>query len=68
MKEADYFGGNAGKVWDALREGAKTLTQIQNATGLTAREAGFGLGWLAREGKVKIRNPDGLHFTFELTE
>ncbi len=68
MKEADYFGNHAGKVWSTLRDGPKTLSQLQNETGLTAKEVSMGLGWLAREGKVRIRNPDGLHFTFELSE
>lgn len=69
MKETiDYFGGNAGKVWKALEDGAKTLTQVQNMTGLTLKEASMGLGWLAKEGKIRIKNPDGLHFTFELIE
>jgi hypothetical protein len=69
MKETiEYFGANAGKVWKALGDGAKTLTQIQNATGLTPKEASMGLGWLAREGKVRITNPEGLHHSFELSE
>jgi hypothetical protein len=69
MKETTkYFGSNAGKVWIALKHGAKTISQLQNETGLTSKEASMGLGWLAREGKVKIRNPDSLHFVFELVD
>ncbi len=69
MESVELFGKNAGKVWKALGSaGPKTLTQIQKASGLTVKEAGMGLGWLAKEGKVRITNSDGLHPKFELCE
>jgi predicted Rossmann fold nucleotide-binding protein DprA/Smf involved in DNA uptake len=67
MDAAALFGENAGKVWSALKEGPKTLTQIQKASNLTVKEASMGLGWLAREGKVTLRG-QGLYQKFELAE
>ncbi len=49
------FGNMAGKVWLTLKEGPKTLTQLQKKTGLTNKEVSMGLGWLAREGKIAIQ-------------
>jgi hypothetical protein len=66
MEANEYFGANAGRVWEVLSKGSKTLTQIQKATGLTLREASMGLGWLAREGKVRPINPKSVKGRFEL--
>ena len=69
MDSIELFGKNAGKVWKALSNaGPRTLTQIQKVSGLTLKEAGMGLGWLAKEGKIKTTNADGLHPKFELCE
>jgi hypothetical protein len=67
MDTITAFGAHAGKVWTCLREGPKTLTQIQKTANLTAREASVGLGWLAREGKIAISG-EGLHQRFSLLE
>jgi len=66
METMKYFGGNAGKVWEALDGGAGTLTQIQKKTGLTTKEAAMGLGWLAKEGKIRTTNTHTQRARFEL--
>ncbi|MBN2043349.1 MAG: winged helix-turn-helix domain-containing protein [Candidatus Aenigmarchaeota archaeon] len=68
MDSIEFFGSKAGQVWEALREGCKTMTQIQKTSGLTSKEVSMGLGWLAKEGKVMIKNADGLYTKFELKE
>ena len=69
MDHVKFFGSLAGKVWHALKgKGPMTLTQLQNHTGLTIKEAGMGLGWLARENKVKVSNAGSVHARFELCE
>jgi hypothetical protein len=65
----DIIGKMAGKVWKALSEGEKTLTQLQKNTGLTVKEVGMGLGWLAKEGKVAVSGDKGaLYLKFKLSE
>lgn len=68
MEATEFFGSRAGEVWKALKSGEKTLAQIQRVTGLTPKEVSMGLGWLAKEGKVRIKNADGLYLRFELSE
>lgn len=66
MDTNEYFGANAGKVWEALSRGPKTTTQLQKATGLTLKDVSIGLGWLAREGKVMPTSPDSVKCRFAL--
>lgn len=66
MNSEEYFGPFAGDVWQALSESEKTLKQLEKSTGLTMKEVGMGLGWLAREGKVAINNSNGFHLKFLL--
>ena len=66
MGNEEYFGKFAGVIWSALNEGDKTMNQLNKATGLTMKEIGMGLGWLAREGKIVINNAEGMHLTFSL--
>jgi hypothetical protein len=61
-----YFGMRAGKVWDALTKGPRTLTQLQKATGLTTTQTSMGLGWLAREGKLRVNSAKSRQKKFEL--
>jgi DNA-binding transcriptional regulator GbsR (MarR family) len=69
MEPAEFFGKNAGKVWKCLSGGGpKTLTELQKATGLSLKEASMGLGWLAKEGKIALKNAESLHAKFELSE
>ena len=65
----EVIGHMAGKVWKALSEGEKTLTQLQKTTGLTVKEVGMGIGWLAKEGKIAFSGDKGaLYQKFKLTE
>jgi hypothetical protein len=66
MDSNEYFGMKAGKVWESLCKGTRTLTQIQKATGLTLRDVSMGLGWLAREGKILPENPKSKNVKFKL--
>ncbi len=68
MNADEFFGSKAGEVWKVLKSGEKTLTQIQKATGLTPKEVSMGIGWLAREGKIRMKNTEGLYLRFELLE
>jgi hypothetical protein len=66
MDSNEYFGVKAGRVWEALSKGPRTITQLQKATGLTLKDVSIGLGWLAREGKVRPTSPDSVKGKFEL--
>ncbi len=68
MDANEYFGSNAGRVWNALSKGSKTLTQLQKSTGLSLREVSIGLGWLAREGKIAPTSPNSVQTRFQLRE
>ena len=47
------IGESAGKVWQALNSGgAKTKSQLQRDTGLSAEMLNMAVGWLARESKL----------------
>ena len=64
----EIIGNMAGKVWKSLSEGEKTLTQLQKSTGLTVKEVGMGLGWLAKEGKIAASGGKALYLKFKLNE
>jgi hypothetical protein len=53
MNSNEYFVMKAGKVWEALCEGPRSMTQLQEETGLANKDICMGLGWLAREGKIR---------------
>ena len=49
------IGENAGRVFEYLRgKGPASLNQIVKGTNLKLKEADRALGWLAREGKIRI--------------
>lgn len=49
----EIIGCWAGQIWQALNEAdAVGLKQLQKMTKLKAKELPYGLGWLAREGKI----------------
>lgn len=54
------IGFNAGSAWQALN-GAdpQTVRQIQQATKLPEAQVQQAIGWLAREGKLAIREEKG---------
>jgi hypothetical protein len=68
MDADEFFGTKAGRVWHSIKSGSRTLTQIQKSTGMTASEVSMGLGWLAREGKIRPLNAGSVKARYELTE
>jgi Mn-dependent DtxR family transcriptional regulator len=49
------IGEKAGEIWHLLNdEGPLTLAQIKKKLGKSSELVSFALGWLAREGKVRI--------------
>lgn len=53
--KTEEIGTYAGLVWQALENGELELKDLRKATKLTAQNLNFALGWLAREGKVSLR-------------
>lgn len=51
----ETFGINAGKIWTLLDEkGRQNIKDVKKATKLTDKNLYAALGWLAREGKIKL--------------
>ena len=50
----EQIGINAGLIWSALEDGEKNVKAVKKATKLAEKDLNLGLGWLAREGKVKF--------------
>ena len=48
----ELIGANAGKIWNALQEGALGAKALKKATKLKDADLNLALGWLAREGKL----------------
>lgn len=49
------LGVSAGKVWKALTEaGQASATKLSDTTGLDRNEIQRAIGWLAREGKIRV--------------
>lgn len=48
----ELIGSNAGKIWNALQNGALSGKALKKATKLKEADLNLGLGWLAREGKL----------------
>ncbi len=55
------IGGSAGEVYEALRDkGEAQANKLLNLTGdLDSEALNRGLGWLAKEGKIEVREEDG---------
>lgn len=52
----NVIGDIAGKVWAYLNENGETsLTSLKKNLELKPDEAGYSLGWLAREGKIRFQ-------------
>ena len=52
---SEQIGVAAGKVWQFLRtNGPATSAMIQKGTGVKQALANQAIGWLAREGKLKV--------------
>jgi len=50
----EKIGENAGKIWQALQNGALTQKALKKATKLKDADLHLALGWLAREGKLNF--------------
>ncbi|MBQ7648115.1 MAG: winged helix-turn-helix domain-containing protein [Paludibacteraceae bacterium] len=48
----ELIGANAGKIWNALQNGALSSKALKKATKLKEADLNLALGWLAREGKL----------------
>ena len=48
----ELIGVNAGKIWNALQNGALSSKALKKATKLKEADLHLALGWLAREGKL----------------
>lgn len=55
--DVQSIGENAGIIWRLLygEQRKWTCQEIKKATGLPDREINAGIGWLAREGKLIIK-------------
>ena len=51
----ELIGANAGKIWNALQNGALSSKALKKATKLKEADLNLALGWLAREGKLVFR-------------
>jgi DNA-binding IclR family transcriptional regulator len=48
-------GSAAGKIWEFLdRNGEASVTRLAEETGLSRNDVQRAIGWLAREGKLRI--------------
>ena len=55
----ETFGINAGRVWSHLDENGRLhIREVKKATKLTDKNLYAALGWLAREGKIKLEEVD----------
>lgn len=53
-KQNSEFGENAGKIWHAIStKGSQSIEDIAKNTNLNTVELHAGIGWLARENKIK---------------
>jgi len=51
----EAFGINAGKIWTILDEkGKQDIKEVKKASKLTDKNLYAALGWLGREGKIKM--------------
>jgi hypothetical protein len=65
---SDRIGVAAGEVWGYLKEnGASTAARIQKGIGKDAALTHQAIGWLAREGKLRIDRTRKVP-TFDLCE
>lgn len=63
MNIEEYFGANAGKVWNAMNgSGYMNIISISKKADIKETDAIAGLGWLAREGKIIIEIKNKRHY------
>jgi hypothetical protein len=57
------IGATAGEIWHLLKSGGETSwRQIEKRIGRPQRLVAMGIGWLAREEKVEIREEAGVYY------
>jgi hypothetical protein len=55
----EKIGISAGVVWKSLEDGKEhNVKDLKKATKLTTNDLAYAIGWLAREGKVKINEAE----------
>ncbi len=54
----EKIGYTAGTVWMTLVKGEQGVKAIKKETKLTDKEIYMALGWLAREGKISLREDE----------
>jgi len=55
----ETFGVNAGRIWSLLDEkGRQNIKDVKKATKLTDKNLYAALGWLAREGKIRLEEEE----------
>ena len=50
---------NAGLIWSALQGGELNVKAVKKATKLAEKDLNLALGWLARDGKIKLTEVEG---------
>lgn len=66
---AEIIGCWAGKIWNALNEADVLGTkQLKKITKLKEKELAYGLGWLAREGKIAFEESDDKELLISLVQ
>ena len=57
------IGATAGEIWHLLRAGGETSwRQVEKRIGRSQRLVAMGIGWLAREGNVDVREEAGVYY------
>lgn len=66
---SDTIGSWAGLIWQALNEADKLGSkQLKKMTKLKEKELAYGLGWLAREGKIAFIESDDKEILVSLVQ
>ena len=67
---SELIGSWAGLIWNALNEAdVLGIKQIRKITKLKEKDIAYGLGWLAREGKVAFEESgDGKEILVRLVQ
>jgi hypothetical protein len=58
----EKIGSNAGLVWSVLESKELNVKTVKKTTKLSEKDLNLALGWLAREGKIKINEVEGEFF------
>jgi hypothetical protein len=58
----EKIGNNAGLIWSVLEGRELNVKAVKKATKLNEKDLNLALGWLAREGKIKLSEVEGEFF------